>query len=103
MPIINLTDSRQSMAALMGQLLRSDAAASLRNLEIVLVPTVIQQDHPLLGVVLCVQCAEHFERSKETALVQQMVAKALAHLPADPEMALEARELLKPFLQPAQV
>jgi len=96
-------DSQQAMAALMNQLRRADEAVALRHLDAILGSKEIQQDHPLLGVALCVQWAEYSARWKDMALVQQLVAKALAHLPADPQQALEARELLEPFLQPAQV
>jgi hypothetical protein len=94
-------DSQRAMAALMDQLLQEnvDAAVALNHLDAVLDSKVIQQDHPLLGVLLCAQCADYFVfvRYKQTARVQELVVKALAHLPADTQQAQEALELLKPF------
>ena len=91
-------DSQRAAAALMDQWLQGDAAAALNHLDAVLASKVIQQDHPLLGVLLCVRCAEYFGRRQDAVRMRQLVAKALAHLPTDPQRAAEAIELLRPLL-----
>ena len=91
-------DSPQALCALFDQLLQRNSEAALRRLDAVLTDEVIRQDHPMLGVTLCVNFARFCRARGLSALEYKVVGKAILNMPQDPIANAQWWILMGPFL-----
>ena len=81
-------DVQQAMHALLATMLHGDPKGAVEHLDAILASRSAQRAHPMLGVNLCKQFANHFRACGDEVRALEMDARAFAYWPTDPQQPL---------------